>query len=219
VSAEPDVIPDEQLYQSWALGDRRAGSRLVDRFVRPIARFFANKIADVTDAEELVAETFEIVARKLGDYAGEGSFRSYVFGIAHNVLRNYIKKKRRGGREIDPETDAIAALGPSPTTAIGARREHHLLLRGLRSVPIDDQVLLELGYFEQMSRTEIAAALGWPVGTVASRMRRAHDRLETALATLAEEPSLLHSTVHGLADWAAQLRAHIDDEYGRSPRR
>src|SRR5688500_1911983 len=57
VSAEQDVIPDEQLYQSWALGDRRAGSRLVDRFVRPIARFFANKIADVADAEELVAET------------------------------------------------------------------------------------------------------------------------------------------------------------------
>ena len=210
-----DVTPDEELYRAWALGDRRAGSRLVDRFVRPIARFFANKIADVADAEELVAETFEIVARKLGDYGGTGSFRSYLFGIAHNVMRNYLKKKRRGGREIDPETDAIAALGPSPTTAIGARREHQLLLRALRAVPIDDQVLLELGYFEQMSRTEIAAALDWPAGTVASRMRRAHERLEEMLAKLAEEPALLQSTVHGLADWAAQLRAHIDDEYGR----
>lgn len=201
---------DEQLYHAWARGDRAAGSRLVDRFVRPIARFFANKVADAPDAEDLVGETFEICARKLGDFAGEGSFRSYLFGIAHNVLRNYLRRKRRHGREIDPETDSIAMLGPSLVTAVASKREHTLLLRALRSVPIELQVVLELAHFEQMSRTEIAAALGLPAGTVASRLRRANELLERKLAELAEHPDLAHSTIHGLTDWAAELRQHID---------
>jgi RNA polymerase sigma factor (sigma-70 family) len=208
------VTTDDELYRQWWAGDRNAGSRLVDRHVRPVARFFANKIANAADADELVAQTFEIVARKLGDFASEGSFRSYVFALANNVLRNYLKKQRRNGREVDPEIDAIAAIGPSVVTAVASRREHQLLLHGLRAVPIDDQVLLELSYFEQLSRTEIAAALGWPVGTVASRMRRAHARLEAALATCAAEPALLQSTIHGIADWAAELRQRIADDYG-----
>jgi len=203
-------VTDEQLYQAWALGDRTAGSRLVDRFVRPIARFFANKVADAPDAEDLVGETFEICARKLGDFACEGSFRSYLFGIAHNVLRNYLRRKRRHGREIDPETDSIAMLGPSLVTAIASKREHTLLLRALRSVPIELQVVLELAHFEQMSRTEIALALGMPAGTVASRLRRANELLEAKLAELAEHPDLARSTIHGLTDWAAELRVHID---------
>jgi RNA polymerase sigma-70 factor (ECF subfamily) len=203
-------ITDEQLYQAWAMGDRAAGSRLVDRFVRPIARFFANKVADTPDAEDLVGETFEICARKLGDYASVGSFRSYLFGIGHNVLRNYLRRKRRHGREIDPETDSIAMLGPSPVTAVASKREHTLLLRALRSVPIELQVVLELAHFEQMSRTEIAEAIGVPAGTVASRLRRANELLERTLAELAEHPDLAHSTIHGLSDWAAELRVHID---------
>lgn len=199
---------DQQLYDAWFLGDRRAGGRLVDRFVRPIARFFANKVADPADAEELVAETFEVLARRLGDYRGDGGFRSYLFAIAHNVLRNYLKKKRRGQRELDPEVDALADLAPSPSVALGTRREHRLLLAGLRAVPLQDQILLELGYFEQMSRTEIAAVVGWPVGTVASRMRRAHEHLSAALARIADSPALLHSTVHGLDAWIEELRVH-----------
>lgn len=205
-----DVRTDEQLYQAWAGGDRVAGGRLVDRHVRPIARFFANKVADGPDAEDLVGESFEICARKLGDYDEKGSFRSYLFGIAHNVLRNYLKKKRRRGRELDPEVDAIATLGPSPVTVVSTRREHRLLLEALRAVPIELQVLLELAHFEQMSRTEIAAVTGLPAGTVASRLRRAGERLEEALAELADRPDLLHSTVHGLTDWAADLRGLID---------
>lgn len=212
-------ITDDRLYREWAGGDNNAGSRLVDRYLRPLARFFANKVTDAGHAEELVAEAFEICARKLGDWSGTGSFRSYLFGIAHNVLRNYLRHKRRHGREIDPETDAIAGLGPSPATVVGNRREQRLLLEGLRRIPIEYQLVLELSYFEQMSRTEIAEAIALPVGTVASRLRRAHELLTDQLAALADQPELLHSTVHGLGEWAAELRAQLGAGAPRKSRR
>jgi RNA polymerase sigma factor (sigma-70 family) len=205
----PPSDDDDVLYRAWASGDTAAGGQLVDRHLRRLARFFANKVRSAPDAEELVAETFEICARKLGDWSGAGSFRAYLLGVGHNVLRNYLRSKVRNGREIDPETDHIAALGPSPVTLVGDHREQRLLLEGLRRIPIEHQLVLELSHFEEMSRSEIAAVLGIPEGTVASRIRRAHELLATALGDLAGAPELLRSTLHGLGDWAAALRARL----------
>ncbi len=201
---------DEELYRRWAAGDAAAGSRLVDRHLGRLARFFVNKVSRPSDAEELVGTTFEIIARKLGDFAEASSFRAYLYGVAHNVLRNHLRGRRRNDREIDPEVDSVAMLGPSPVTLAHERREHRLLLEGLRQLPLELQVVLEMSYFEAMSRSEIAAALELPEGTVASRMRRAVARLQETLARLAETPELLQSTLHGIADWAAALRERID---------
>jgi RNA polymerase sigma factor (sigma-70 family) len=200
---------DDELYRVWVGGDAAAGGVLVDRHLRKLARFFANKVGSPSDAEELVGQSFEICARKLGDWNGTGTFRSYLFGIAHNVLRNYLRSKRRNGREIDPATDAIASLGPSPVTIVGDHREQRLLLEALRQIPVEHQLVLEMAYFEDLSRAEIAEALGIPAGTVASRTRRAHELLTEALTQIAGQPELLHSTLHGLDDWAQALRARL----------
>lgn len=207
-----DDADDDALYHAWSTGDAAAGGRLVDRHLARVGRFFANKVGSAADAEELIGATFEIVARRLGDFQGRGSFRAYLYGIAHNVLRNHLRSKRRHGHEVDPDTESVAALGPTPVTLAGERREQRLLLEALRQLPLEAQIVIEMSYFEGMSRSEIAAALALPEGTVGSRMRRAHQRLQEVLAELAESEALLRSTLHGLADWAADLRG----QFGRS---
>lgn len=202
-------MTDEELYAAWTAGDRNAGSRLVDRYLRPISRFFANKVWDGDDAEELVGSTFEACARTLGKFRGECSFRTWLFGIAHNVMRNHARKRRPGAVELDLESSAVRDLGPSPRTHVAKRREHTLLLEALRAIPFDHQVVLELAYFEGMSRTDIAAVLGLPAGTVASRMRRADELLRAALASLAQDERQLRSTSDGLAAWAHELRERL----------
>lgn len=202
-------MTDEELYAAWTAGDRNAGSRLVDRYLRPISRFFANKVWDGDDAEELVGSTFEACARTLGKFRGECSFRTWLFGIAHNVMRNHARKRRPGAVELDLESSAVRDLGPSPRTHVAKRREHTLLLEALRAIPFDHQVVLELAYFEGMSRTDIAAVLGLPAGTVASRMRRADELLRAALASLAQDERQLRSTSDGLAAWAQELRERL----------
>ncbi|HWB79283.1 MAG TPA: sigma-70 family RNA polymerase sigma factor [Nannocystaceae bacterium] len=194
---------DDELYRDWALGDRRAGSVLVDRYVRPLARFFVNKVASTGDAEDLTAETLEILARRLGEFAGRSSVRTWVFAIAHNVLRNHLR--RRGGHEpFDESVHAVASIGPSPITALARRRELQRLLSALRAIPLMFQVVLELTYFEQLSRSEIADALALPPGTVASRLRRAHELLAIELGATATDTDA--SNLLEMPRWAAQLR-------------
>ncbi|MBK6922343.1 MAG: sigma-70 family RNA polymerase sigma factor [Deltaproteobacteria bacterium] len=200
---------DEELYAAWTAGDRAAGGRLVDRHLRSIARFFANKIWDGDDAEELVGTTFELCARTLGSFRGESSFRTFLFGLAHNVLRNHIRRRRPEIGEIDLESSAVRDLGPSPRTAAARRREQALLLQALRAIPLEHQIVLELVYFEGLSRTEIAAALELPAGTVASRLRRADELLRQQLRRQAHDAAHFHATHDGLAQWAEQLREQL----------
>ncbi len=203
---------DEALYGAWATGDRRAGGLLVDRHVPPISRFFANKVWRADDVEDLVGRTFEACAKDLGKFRADGSFRAYLFGIAHNVLRRYLRDRRHDDASPLDDGDGDARdEGPSPSAVLGRCHEERVLLQALRRLPIDLQLVLELSFFEELSRIEIAKVLGIPDGTVASRFRKAQAELATHVERLAATPAIAHSTVHGLADWAKGLRAQLSE--------
>ena len=200
-------MEDATLYAAWVDGDKQAGSRLLERHLAAVMRFFANKVERSTDADDLAAETFELCARSLGSFRGDGSFRSYLFGVATNVLRGYLGRKLpKLGRERELGSLSLVDLGPSPLSVVGGRKQQTLLLQALRSIPLDCQIVLELGYFEELSRREIAQVLGVAEGTVASRIRIGRERLKEAMTGLAESPELLRSTLSGLEDWARSLK-------------
>lgn len=199
-------MPDSDLalHRAWAHGDRSAGDRLIERYLGPIGRFFVNKVSDPTAADDLAAETFARVAKGLHGFRGESSVRTYVFGIARHLLLDHLRVRHRVA-DFDPATTALQDLSPSPSRRIGAKREIQLLLTGLRAIPLQSQVILELSYFERLTRDAIAEILECPPGTAASRLRRAREQLREALESLAESPTLLESTVHDLDDWAEQI--------------
>ena len=120
------------------------------------------------------------------------------------MLCRYLRERTRHARDIDFDAISVAALQDSLSSAVGQAREQRLLLEGLRSLPVNYQVVLELHYWEDLSTNEIAQVLDIPVGTVRSRLRRARDALEAAMASIARSPELLESTMTRLEDWAAQ---------------
>ncbi|MEM9458124.1 MAG: sigma-70 family RNA polymerase sigma factor [Myxococcota bacterium] len=200
---------DAQLYVAWTQGDREAGAQLIDRYLSAVTRFFANKAVAPSDIEDLVATTFERCARSLGSVTHPERFRNYVFGVATNVLRDAIRKRRPTSMG-DLEQLSVRDLSPSPSAVVVDRAEQRLLLHALRAIPIEHQIVLELSVFEQMSRSEIAEVLGFPAGTVASRLRRARVLVEQQVEILAESPELCRSTIHDLEDWAVQIRQLLD---------
>lgn len=208
--AAMDRLSDEELYRLWAEGDRRAGGDLVDRHVPGISRFLANKVWRMDDVEDLIGRTFELCARELGRFRGDGTFRAYLFGIAHNVLRRYLRDREAPADAWGELESQVFDGGPSPSAVIGHRHEQRLLLRALRALPLDLQLVLELGFFEELSRSEIARVLGIPEGTVASRLRRAQEELGAAIAGLADSPALAESTLNGIGAWARRLRDQLD---------
>lgn len=203
---------DWELLGDWRRGDRQAGGALVDRHFAAISRFFRNKVTSEHDAADLVSQTFLACTEGKDAFRGETSFRRYLFAIAQNLLRGYIRKKhKRSSEEIDFEIVCVSDLDPSSMSSIVARRrEAQLIVRALREIPVDFQTVLELSIFEDLSGKQISELLGIPEGTVRGRLRLGKERLRARLAALARTPGEAESTITDLETWARDIRASLD---------
>ena len=185
---------DGDLFEAWQRGDRKAGARLFERHYDAIARFFHNKVA-LRDADDLIQRTFLRCVETNGRIRKPSSFRYYLFGVARNVLLEYLEEKSRRQRREAPNflTSSVEDLAPTPSTALARAREEQLILGALRRLPLELQIVLEL-----------------PEGTVRTRLRRAKQLLEEQIARLSESPRLLESTLCDLEGWAQRLRRDLD---------
>jgi RNA polymerase sigma-70 factor (ECF subfamily) len=205
---------DEALLTSWRAGDDAAGEVLFERHFAAVARFFRNKVGEQTG--DLVQQTFLGCLEGRTRIQGDAGFRSYLFGVARNVLRRHIEGRVRA--PVDLDAVVAADLGPSITTHLRVRDEERLLLEALRRLPLDQQIALELFYWEHLSGPELAATLGEPEGTVRSRLRRARQQLEAELARLADSDEVLGATTTDLDRWARGLRDVVGEPARRSAR-
>lgn len=185
-------LETEALLHAWRNGDQRAGQLLFDRYYEQLARFFSNKVPDAHQ-EDLLQESFLALVENIDQFAARSSFRSYLFGIAHNVLRDHLRKSARRnireGTPLDLDTISTAQLGPSPATAANQKEEQRILLEALRHIPVIHQIALELHYWENLTQQEIAEILGVPLGTAKTRLRDGQKYLRAQLTRLAESRS------------------------------
>ncbi len=203
------MATDGELVEAWRKGDKAAGKQLFERHFHALDRFFRNKVGP--DASDLVQQTFLGCIEGVERYRGEGSFRSYLFGVAYRQLCKHFRDRMTERARFDLGTVTARDLDPTPSRAYAQQREQRLLLEGLRRIPIELQVVLELHYWEHMSDADIARSLGLPLGTTKSRIRRARQLLAKRIEELADSPAELESTLGNLDQWAAQLHALARD--------
>jgi RNA polymerase sigma factor (sigma-70 family) len=193
--------PDEALLEAWRNGDTRAGAALFHRHFSAMSRFFRNKLGD-GHADDLIQATFLACVEARDRFTGEGSFRSYLFGIAYNLLREHARAR---GRETTAETELFAIdLGPRPSALLARKAEERALLEGLRRIPLEHQTLLELYFWEALCAREIGLIFGVPEGTIRTRLRRAKELLGRELSRVSGEA--LASTLTRLDEWARAVR-------------
>ena len=82
---------------------------------------------------------------------------------------------------------AVQDLAPGPSSIMFEKTEQRLLLEALRSLPMDDQFVLELHYWEGMSGPELASVFDLLEPTVRGRIHRAKKRLRDALNQLTKQ--------------------------------
>lgn len=188
-----DVASDADLLASWRAGDLAAGDALVSRHWASIARFFRSKIGD--DGADLISQTFLACVENVDSIE---HIKAFLFSVARRRLADHLRQRARTP-DLDLGLSSLVDLGPGPVTELGAREQKELLYAGLARIPLDDQIALELAYFEGMAGDEIARVLEINENTVRSRLSRAREKLREALASLAspEEAALAES---GLAE-------------------
>ncbi len=195
---------DHELLGAWQGGDEQSGSELVRRYFARVHAFFDGKVGTATD--DLVQRTFLACTAARERIDPDRSFRTYLFGIARNqLLQHYARLHRDENVEALGERP-VDALEPSPSQVVAKHHEQKLLLRALRAIPLDLQIVIELFYWEDMPLSEIAGVVEIPEGTVKSRLFRAKEVLRERIAELAASPELGRTTVDGLEAWARSLR-------------
>lgn len=200
-------LTDGELLERWRSGDADSGEVLFERYYDMLERFFLNKAGDAIS--DLVQETLTRCVQN-HDRITDNQFRVYLFGIAYNVLKGHYRERYRRGELPDTGELSVRDMAPGPVTLVVQHREHRMLLEALRAIPADDQVIVELHYWENLTTDEIAAVLDIPVGTARGRLQRARHKLAEVMHQLMESPHDLTTTVARLEDWARDCRAHLD---------
>lgn len=211
VSADDDL----ELLRAWRDGDKFSGSQFYKRHAPAISRFFRNKLTCAEDAADLLHDTFLALQKRLQGPAHTDlevrTPKSYLYGIAHNVLRGQLREKyKRHNEELDFSVVCVKELAPAGmSTLLLQRRDLQIFVDGLRAIPLDDQVILESKYFDCLSIREIADLLGISETAIPGRLQRAKVRLREQierLATQVPDISVPEPSDDELERWAGEIR-------------
>lgn len=138
---------------------------------------YCRRRATLTEAEEATSEVMVIALRRQADLPGD-NLRAYLYGIAYKVLANQRRASRRQVR-VALRSGVDRAWGPEEVVIAG--EEAQLVTEGLGRLGNLDQEILRLAAWEELSRAEIATALGCSENAVTKRFSRALDRLAAEL--------------------------------------
>ena len=168
---------DGALLTRWAAGERDAGDELLARHFEWIHRFFFAKLPAIAD--DLVQQTMLSCVEQVQRLPDVSSFRAYVFGIARNHLNGALRE-RYAGRFDSAKTSLVQAVG-QVTGGFSRRIAERAVYDALARLPVDEQLLLELRYWHDLSSREIADVLEVPSPTIRARLGRAREHLRREL--------------------------------------
>ena len=182
-----DERSDEQIMAAYAGGEDEAFSEIFRRYAQRLFGYLYHMSRDRELAQDLVQETFVRVHRARERYDPSRPLKPWVFRIATNVQADqakswFSKLARRTRRLFEQEEDMAVAATPRPERAT----ERAMLAVQLRSEiaqlkePYRQAILLH--DLEGLNCRETAEALGKPVGTVLSLLRRGRGLLRARLA-------------------------------------
>jgi len=135
-----------------------------------VLRFLRRWVASAADAEELLQETFLVVARDYASLESARSQRAWLIGIARKLVSSH-RRRSAIRRTLNLTEEPVA----TPTTP--EQDELESIRSAIAGLPMAQQDVLHLRITDDLSYAEIAEALGVPIGTVRSR-------LHTAMATI-----------------------------------
>ncbi len=172
---------DARLISAMSQGDRGALATLYDRYCGLLLAVATRILRERREAEDLVHDVLLEVWRQSADYDGtRGTVRAWL--LVRLRSRALDRKKSVGATRViavDPEklNEQREVLNEDPALA----PDRTALRRALAALPEDQRTVLELGYFEGLSSSEIAARIDAPIGTVKSRVAAALAKLRAGL--------------------------------------
>lgn len=171
---EPVPLSDEDLVRRVLRGETEIFEHIVKRFERLVYGFMLRKISDTGVAQDLAQETFLIAYENLDRLKDHARLKSWIMGIAGNLVRDHYKRRKMAGM---PEGFEVELTGLDPLQTVEQQERHEYLYKALMQLSERYRAVLIKRYLEGREYDEIAEDLGLSVGAVEVCMHRARKAL------------------------------------------
>ncbi len=173
---------DFEVIQACRRGDRDAFQTLFEAYQDRVFSIALRYSGDRAAALDIAQDVFLKLLSSMQDFHGGAGFESWLYRLVVNRCLDYYRR----GRRFRAMVERIFTPAASKTAL------HDLLQtevetqvqRGIEKLSPDQRIVIVLRYTEGLSYEQIAEILGCSMGTVASRLNRAHKILEKRLAPL-----------------------------------
>jgi len=171
-------------------GDKRAYNLLVSKYQQKILRLVSRFIRDRMECEDVTQEAFIKAYRALPNFRGESAFYTWLYRIAVNTAKNYLvsASRRPPSQDLDAGEADHSAAGVNfvelntPESALMNAELLAVIRETIRDLPDNLREAIVYREFDGMSYEEIADVMDCPIGTIRSRIFRARETLEQAMA-------------------------------------
>ena len=167
---------DEELVARSISGDVESFNQLVLRWERPIYALAYRVIGREEEARDVVQETFLRAFRGIKNFRGQAKFSSWVYRIALNLCRDWIRRERRAPIQATPEgidlVELAAEQGPveSIETLVARHDLSKIVEQAMALLPDEQRTAIILKEYHGMTFQEIADLQGCPLSTVKTRL-------------------------------------------------
>jgi RNA polymerase sigma-70 factor (ECF subfamily) len=179
---------DEELVARSIRGDAESFNQLILRWERPIYALAYRTIGREEDARDVCQETFLRAFRALPGFRGQAKFSSWLYRIALNLCRDWIRRERRSPlvqASDDADLVEMAAAGDAVESIeeLAARRDLAAHVeRAMAKLPEEQRTAIVLKEYHGLTFQEIADLAGCPLSTVKTRLYQGLTVLRRELA-------------------------------------
>jgi RNA polymerase sigma-70 factor (ECF subfamily) len=186
-------LTDEELIARFQDGDGYAFDQLVRRYKEPLLNFIYRFLGDLSEAEDIVQETFYRVYKNKHYYKEVAKFSTWIYTIASNLAKTELRRRRRRKvfsihRESSSEKDIeLPDVKSDPEKEVNTVLTEKEIQKAISNLPPKFRQVIILRDVQGFSYEEISSIIKVPLGTVKSRVNRARLRLQEDLSFLLED--------------------------------
>jgi len=169
-------VTDEELVARSLEGDTESFNQLVLRWERPIYALAYRVIGREDDARDVCQETFLRAFRGLGAFRGQAKFSSWLYRIALNLCRDWIRRERRAPFVAAPDGVDVVEMAAERSSVESiedylARQEtSRAIVRAMRALTEEQRTAIILKEYQGLTFQEIADLVSCPLSTVKTRV-------------------------------------------------
>lgn len=183
---EPPEGEDLRDVQETLRGNPRAFNGIVERYTPLLYSLAYRMLGSPEEAEEAVQEIFLRVYRSLDRYQLSRRFHPWIYTIALNWIRSYLRKKRRRRHREPPVPEfpveeQVSGREKDPSRLLEEKEGEQVAQEAINSLRPAYREVFVLRHIEELSIEEIADILNQPQGTVKTHLHRARRELAQKL--------------------------------------